>query len=234
VPSGPRRAGFTLLEILLAVSLLAVATTVTYLCFATVTSAWKRGQALSYDIHHADFVMEQLEMALRSAYYRAQGASSYGFILEDDGEGAGAGDKISWVKLGSSLVGAECPFVGTPHRVKFFLQEGKGGKKEAAITAWRMRGQADDFDAEKLEPVPLSKGIAGFNCRVRDPQATAVEWLDEWEDTNKIPTAVELTLYMDPLDEHEEPVEIKRIVELPVAALAWGTTAPPRAPTGPR
>lgn len=213
------RAGFTLLEILLAVSLLAVAMSVTFLCFSTVASAWKRGQALSFDIHHADFVMEQLEMALRSAYYQDR---TCGFTLEDGGEGSGSSDAISWVKLGGALVGADCQFIGTPHRIKFFLEDGKEGDKMAAITAWRVRGQADDFDPEKLASIPISKGITGFNCRPRDPLSTEVEWLDEWEDTNKIPTAVELTLYMKPLDEGEASVEIKRIVELPVASLAWG------------
>lgn len=221
-------AGFTLLEILLAVALLAVATTVTYMSFSTVASAWKRGQALSFDIHHADFVMEQLEMALRSAYYQDR---TCGFTLEDGGEGAGSSDAISWVKLGSALVGADCPFVGTPHRVKFFLEDGKDGEKWAAITAWRVRGQADDFDPDKLDPIPISKGIKGFNCRPRDPlNKDEVEWLDEWEDTNKIPTAVEVTLYMSPLDEGEDPVEIRRIIELPVAPLAWGSSSAGSAP----
>ena len=218
------RSGFTLLEILLAVALLAVATSVTYMAFSTVASAWKRSQALSFDIHHADFVMEQLEMALRSAYYQDR---TCGFVLEDGGDGPGASDKISWVKLGGALVGADCPFIGTPHRIKFFLEDGKDDKKQAAITAWRVRGQADDFDPDKLESTPISKGITGFNCRPRDPLSAEVEWLDEWEDTNKIPTAVELTLYMDPLDKGDDPVEIKRIVEVPVASVVWGGSGTP-------
>ena len=55
-----RRRGFTLIELLLAVSLLAIVSTLTYMTFSTVTSAWKRGLALADDIHHGDFMMEQM------------------------------------------------------------------------------------------------------------------------------------------------------------------------------
>lgn len=213
--------GFTLLEIMLAVAILAVATTVTYMSFSAVATAWRRSQNLSKDIHRADYVMDQLEMGLRSSYYSD---ATCGFWLEDGGDGAGSADKISWVKLGSALVGADCPFLGTPHRVTFFLEDASHGKA-AAITAYQLRRQSDDFNPEEdLEPILLSKGIVGFNCRPQDPLATGeeIEWMDEWEDTNKIPRVVELTLYMEPLDEDGDTVEIKRIVEIPVAPLAWG------------
>ena len=211
-------AGFTLLELLLALTILSVVTAVTYLCFSTVTMAWKKGLALSDAMEHADFVMEQLVMGLRSAYYAD---ASCGFTLENNGDGANSGDEIGWVKLGTALVGSQCPFSGSPHRVVFSVQKDREGKDAVLVKAWRLRGQLEDFKPEEVEPIPISSGVIGFNCRARDPESEDVKWLDDWEETNRIPTSVEVTLYMKPLQEGEEPVEIKRIVEIPVAPLAW-------------
>ena len=111
--------GFTLLEILLAIAILAVATAVTYMTFSTVTTAWRRGMALSDKMNHAEFIMEQLVMGLRSAYRpntRNLG-ETYGFWTEDSGDSSYSSDVISWVKLGSSLVGEDCSFADSPHRV---------------------------------------------------------------------------------------------------------------------
>ena len=67
--------------------------------------------------------MEQVAMALRSAYYPANGDTdwAYGFQHEDGGDGDAAKDRISWVKIGSSLVGEDVPWAGAAHRVNLFV-----------------------------------------------------------------------------------------------------------------
>jgi len=225
-----RRRGFTLLEIMLAVALLAVAMSVTWMCFSVVTTAWKKSQQLSDDISHADYVMEQLVMGLRSSYY-TDGAC--GFWLKDDGDGSGARDSISWVKMGSALIGTESPIGGAPHRIVFTLEDEGSGESAVSVKAWRLRGLPENFDPEKdVKPVLIARGIVGFNCRVEDPTAAknakddkAIEWSDEWKDTNRIPQYVELTLYMKPLDKGEDPVEVRRVVCIPIAKDSGGVSS---------
>lgn len=221
------RSAFTLLEMLLAVSLMAAVCAITFLTFSVVSSGWQRGMTLSDDLHHGDYVIEQLVMALRSAYYPSAGenAGTYGFWLKDGGSGENASDMISWVKLGGALVGSDCPFAGSPHRVKFSV-EPESGENSASVRAWRLEGQPEDFDPDKIEPIVLSHDVTGFNCRVADPDqktGAEIDWLDEWEDarTNKLPRIVEVTLYMKPLEAGEAPVEIKRVVAIPAAPLSW-------------
>ena len=60
--------GFTLLELLLAVSILTAVSLVTFLSFGAVITAWRRGLELSDDLHHGDYILEQLVMGLRSTY----------------------------------------------------------------------------------------------------------------------------------------------------------------------
>lgn len=220
-----RREGFTLIEILLSVVILAVASTLTYFTFSTVTMAWKRGMALTDELHHGDFVMEQLVMALRSAYYpdSRRRPANYGFWLENNGDGDGISDEISWVKIGSSLIGKSSDYALSPHRIRFWIGRDEEGEPAAMITSWRLHGQPDEFDPSELEPVVIGKKVTGFNCSPAWPYVDddeEIEWLTEWFETNKLPTAVELTLYMEPLEEDGPPVEIKRLVGIPVAPLS--------------
>jgi len=219
-----RRNGFTLLEVLLAIAILATTATVTLFTFSVVAKAWRRGMALTDRLHHGDFVVEQLCMGLRSAHYTASGTNDglHGFWMTDRGGGENSADSISWVKLGSALVGRHRRFAGSPHRVIFSIQEDKGGHKAAAVRAWRTYGQDEEFDPEELDFDLLSRQVVGFNCRTSYEEVDdEPEWLDEWEETNKLPKLVEIALYMEPLGEGEAPVEIKRVVKIPVAARSW-------------
>lgn len=218
------RRGFTIVELMFAVSLLAVITTLAYLTFSTVTSAWRRGVTLSEDLHRGDFVMEQLVMAMRSAYYpdSKDKAGSYGLITEDRGSGERARDTISWVKLGGALVGKDATIAGSPHRVKVSIEDGPNGKPAVTVRAWRLYGQPDTFDPDQLPPTYLSSRVIGLNCRTAfEKKDEEIDWLDNWEKTNQVPTAVELTVYLEPLGKNESPVEIKRVFGIPVAPLAW-------------
>lgn len=227
-------AGFTLLEVLLAISLLAVITAVTYMTFGAVVGSWQRGTNLVARLHHGDFIMDQLAMGVRSAYFPdgAGNSTRYGMWLEDEGDGETTSDIMSWVKIGSSLVGKSTAFEGTPHRVIFYVTEDDDGEPSAAVKAWRLDGQPEDFDPEEdVEPVFLSRQVVGFNCRTLSPddideEDGEFEWQDEWEYTNDLPLAVELTVYVAPVEKEGDPVAVQRILQIPAAYLCepWTKT----------
>lgn len=219
-----RDSGFTLIEVLVSVSILVIAVGVAYMSFSVVTQAYRRGMELSDDLHHGDFVIEQLVAGLRSAYYPdAKGVQpKYGFHHSDDGTDPYSSDVISWVKTGGALISKEQVQPGTPHRIEFFVEPGVEEEPEARVRAWRMYGLPEDFDPEESEPLTISRKVTGFNCRTALRKVDGeIEWLDEWEETNRLPMVAEVTVYMEPLDEDEDPVEIKRIVGIPVAPQAW-------------
>ena len=232
-PANRFRIGLTLIELLLAVGLLVIVTTVAFLSYDAALRAWRAGQELSNSLHQSDYVMDQLAMGLRSICWRA--APGYGLQMkEEGGEGETACDTISWVKQGPALVGVDAPYADMPHAVEVSIrdvEDARGAVRHGlAVRAWRLDLQQKEFDTEKIPAILLSTRVIGLNCRVLDPvQPLATEtgkpdlkWADEWIETNKLPYAVELTLYVKPPEEGKPAVAIKRIVQLPMAAQSQG------------
>ena len=223
---------FTLIEVVMAIMILSVMMLMSFFCFDAVVQSWTAGIEVSDAMGQADHVMEQLVSGLRSAYYPDAGSQlyEYGFQLYDNGEDAEAMDSISWVKLGSALVGEDCGFAESPHRITVSVSsdEDAGGLR---ARAWRVDLQLDEFDPqEDVMPLELSPRVIAFNCRVLDKDQPEKDdepnWQDEWATSNCIPKAVELALYMEPPDnaEDDEPIEVKRIVTIPL----WDISQNPR------
>jgi prepilin-type N-terminal cleavage/methylation domain-containing protein len=250
---GGHAAGFTLIEMLVVVALVVIALGITFSTFYSISKAWQRGQAMADSLNRGEFIMEQIVCGLRSTFYpvrqqssgsstntqpantnaavtgaqaSASSANDYGFVLEDDGDGTGARDTISWVKTGSALLGPEDPLWRGLHRVKISVEEDEDGCLAVASRAWRPYGNDIDFSPDEAPSFFISEKVLGMNCRVAKEKddEEGWEWEDEWGGmnvTNRLPLAVEVTLYLAPSDEDSEPVEIKRVVEIPVAPLSW-------------
>jgi len=192
---------------------------------ATVSKAWQRGTELSKDLHAGDFVIEQVTGALRSARYRG---GNDGLLLKKTGAGKSAADSISWVKEGPDLLGSDSPLAKTFHHIRFFIGRDKAGNAGAVYTAWGDEYlEPDDFDPERLEPEILSDRVVGLGVRVatNNFENDKIEWLDDWEGTcpsggnltNHLPRFVEVTLFLKPLEEGDPPIEMRRLVDIPIA-----------------
>lgn len=222
------RRGFTLLELIMAIMILSVMMLLSFFCFDAVVQSWHAGMEMSESMGQADHVIEQLSSGLRSAYYPDTGAQldDYGFQLQDGGEGPEAMDSISWVKIGRALVGEDCGFAASPHRIDVSVEErGNSELKGLVVKAWRVDLQLDEFDPEEdVSSISISPRVIGLNCRVLDKDQPEKNdepnWQDTWDFSNSIPKAVELTLYMEPPKDEDEPMEVKRVVEIPMFDLS--------------
>ncbi len=222
--------GFTLIEVLVSLIIVVLSSTMVLMTFSSVTTAWRRGTRITEDLHHGDFVMDQMVLGLRSAYYPEdrQHPADYGFRLDNEGSGESAHDRISWVKRGSAFASTDNATVAGPHRIQFSIEDNEDGVLAPAVRMWRPYALPEDFDPENIAPVFVSSRIRGFDCRVTTNKTDdGWEWEDTWEDesTNQLPHAVELTLYLTPLAEDEPLVEMRRVVDIPVAHLSWGRTS---------
>lgn len=94
------RRGFTLVEVLVSVAILGVVAATVALVLSVGVETWRATAEMAEETHDGDAVMEQLVMALRSAYYPTSAETSYdyGFQHEDGGEEEKAQDSITWTK----------------------------------------------------------------------------------------------------------------------------------------
>lgn len=202
---------------------------VVFLSVNTVTTSWHKASDLADKLQHSDYALSQVVSGLRSAYFPTTGSKSedYGFALFDEGSGADAKDRIRWTKLGTAIVGASSSLAQTPHTVELWVEEAQGDEPGGLMAkAWRGELQTDDFDPEdeeQVKPYLLVDGISAFNCRVLDASQPfkndgSPNWQDEWNSSNSIPRAVELTFILEPADadSDDEPVEIRRYVNIPL------------------
>ena len=237
-----RRAGFTLLEMLLAITILAIMTVVTSVVFSSVTNSWKKATVVAEQMQTVDYALNQIVSGLRSAYYPADGnqKDEWGLALYDNGEGedASSSDVVEWTKLGNSIVGDKSVLAETSHRVRLWVEDkprvrtGTNIEEPAGLWArvWNpdlfSEEGNDNFDDEEYgEEFLLVEDIIGFDCVVqKDAQQTEEDgqpkWEETWDTSNCVPYRVKITFRVKPPERGDEPLPILRVVEIPVWKLS--------------
>ena len=219
------RRAFTMLEMLIAVSLVGVLTALCTATFYAVSHGWQVSTELMDKMQRTDFALNQVISGLRSMYYPhgGQQEDAYGFVLTDngDGEDPDSSDVIEWSKTGTAIVGNKSAVADSVHRVRLMvLEEGNHDFKEpievtglyarlCTDSALIPKDDDDDTDYsfandELYQPLLIADGIVGFNCRVLktaddagdDAENDKRKFEDEFAESNSVPYKVELTFYI--------------------------------------
>lgn len=226
------RRGFTMLELMLAIMLLAIMAIISTMVYHTVVRSWTLATEMADNMQRVDYVTAQVAYALRSAYFPTGGETSNkdGFMLLDQNERnePDLSDVISWTKLGPSIVGRNSRFARSPHRVTMYVRSEKEADEEhpAGLIAQVIgedKFRPEDFeedDETNWDWFLLGSQVQGFNCRVLDKdepfKSGMANWQDTWDTSNCIPRRVQLTFWMKPVDEDKDPYPIVRVLELPL------------------
>ena len=139
--------GFTMIEMLLAIFLVGVLTTLAFLTFQSVAKGWQASTDYLDKMQRTDYAFNQLIVALRSAYWPESGdagtgsgksarttkgagnkgeeRNQYGFYdpYDREGERPSDSDIVEWTKKGSALIGSENVMADTVHRVRVMILE---------------------------------------------------------------------------------------------------------------
>ena len=243
------RRAFTMIELLLAITLMSIIVAAGYASFAVATRVWRTGTAASDSIQHADYILDLLSMALRSAYYpdASRPSPAHGMQLFNDGDDENAHDTLVWVKLGSALVGKNSPVANTPHKISVTALRPGDSDREGfedgglEIRAWRMSALPEDFDEndeEYVKPLLVTPEVIALDFKLLDPDGNLLEgeapdaedaeeglkWIDEdWKDdyTNRLPYAISMAVFLRPPEEGGTPIKVQRLVTIPTAPLSW-------------
>lgn len=210
-----KSSGFTLLELLVALTILVFAFAIIWETFSGAVKAWQRGSQLLDELRHGDFVMEQLVSALRSAAFFKTNPGRYGFRLETGNAGSYPGDKLSWVTISSAFIPPDSELSKGTHRIIFSIEDNDDGDPAVCIRAYDPL--LEDEDTVKIDRWFVSTEVQGIQCRVYNLEEKIWENSWEGEKTNMLPSLVEITLYMNPIEKFGEPVTLKQVVEIPIA-----------------
>lgn len=205
-----KKNGFTLLELLISISILAMVFGTCYFAFSGALNAWRRGSEYLEKQHHNDFIQEQIFSALRSTAFVESEQLDYGLHHTDREINGIPSDEISWIT--SSPAFAREPLTFATHRISLTIDN---DGEEPALAAKLYFHFADEDKIEQTEYQPVSQEIIGLNCRFYN--SLNEEWEDEWTSSNQVPREVEITLYAPSADEDTDPLAFTRLIEIPVA-----------------
>jgi type II secretion system protein J len=206
------RSGFTLLEVMIAIVILAIAMTVAGQLFASVTKAWTGARLVMDRTHHGDFVLGQLTAALRSMSMSTNAPEKYGFRIENNSEGDGE-HTISWVTDSGAFMPPGDAYAHGRHRIEVGAGQDEDGEEGLLVTVWPYLAKEDEVEKKSWL---VSENITGLRCQLYDSKPDEERWRDDWEYSNAIPGLIEITLYAEPLREDDDPVEFRQLIEIPL------------------
>jgi prepilin-type N-terminal cleavage/methylation domain-containing protein len=209
--------GFTLMEVLLAVTILSLVMTVVYSTWHTAFAAWKRGQDTMETFQRQRVVMETLAELVKSIVFYGSQSELYQIIGEHQ---PGLGDSISFVTASDVSLPPGDTLAAGMRRVKLFMARDQSGAPVLAIS------NQPALEPEETDYTPaahvLSTEVSGFFVRYRDPRDGV--WREKWAEPTVVPAAVEFTLVFGHERGRVPPVVVTRAIEIPMAQYATQTS----------
>jgi type II secretion system protein J len=212
------RTAFTLVEILIAMTILSLVLVAIYSTWTAILRASKVGQESAAAVQRARVAARTFEEALVSAQSFAvteqYHPSSYSFYAQNGSE--------AFLEFTSRLA-KSFPRSGKfgdfdVRRVRFSVRSSPEGGRELVLQQkpLLMEWDASTLVDEREHPVVLAKNVKAFKTEFFDPKRK--EWNEEWTETqsNAIPTLVKVTLQLGD-NPHSSLVreEVVRVVSIP-------------------
>ncbi len=234
---GGRSRGFTLVEILLAVSLLSIMVTVMYSAFHTMGRIMRRTQQTKDTYQAARLIMARMRQDLSCAY-ASPTQTNFMFRGENIEEADGAADALTFVSSGHIISGRDVP-EGDFAEISYYLDENNPGilvrredlspddEREVGGTLSILGKNVVGLDLTYLDGTEQTARRAGGMETLLDETLEEEEaWLEEWDPEEKtyLPRAVRINVWLQ--NERQEVEDFSTTV-----VLAMGRTATSTQPT---
>ncbi len=206
--SSHQQAGFTLVEVLIAIGILALVIASIYSTWTAILRAAKSGQTAAAAVQRTRVVVRLLEDSLSSAQSYGANPGYYGFVAENGDEAS-----LSFVARLSGTFPRGGRFGDLDvRRVTFSVQPGSDGGRNLVLRQIPLL--MDEDEDEKEHPIVLAKNVKEFAMEFWDNRLN--DWVEEWKQTNQLPRLVMFTLRFADTSKPLSPVEeISRIVSIP-------------------
>lgn len=213
-PRSTGRSGFTLVEILIAISIFSLVLAAIYSTWTTILRASKVGLEATAAVQRSRIALSMLEESLGSAQAFAANQDYYAFVSQ-----SGSDASLSFVaRLAKSFPRSGKFGDLDVRRLTFSLEDSPDSGRQLVL---RQNPILMDLDKdEKAHPLVVARNVKAFEVGFWDPKQQ--DWIDEWTQTNTLPKVVKLTLsVLDKPQSLQPPDEITRIIGI------LPTTVPP-------
>jgi len=205
-----RRRGFSLLEIMLALTIFAMVVAAIYASWMSILRATKVGSEAAADVQRSRIAIQTLEDALSCARSFAADVNHYSFVGEN-GESA----TLSFVAHLPEAFPRSGKFGDfSVRRVTFSLEPGPDSQHQLVL---RQNPILMDPDADEIEhPVVLARNVKEFGLEFWDQQKG--DWTEEWTQTNQMPVMIQVSLVyqgINTVGKQSPPTVMSRTISLP-------------------
>ncbi len=199
---GKAKTGFTILEVLLSVVIVALVLTMIYSAFSAGSKACRFGSERAQIFHTARLAMQDIVQSIENIEFGTN--KYYEFIGKSHSAVGPAGksvdnDEVEFATSTSPTLLDGRWQVGLA-RVKYAINRGRRGAEGAQLEKWVTRIDDEDFDDAYV--IELSDNIVGMKLRYFDE----TDYDDTWDSDVKerLPEVVEITFYVQE-GEHVHP-----------------------------
>ena len=178
---------FTLIEVLIALSIFALIITGIYSSWSGIHRATRIGLEASADAQRKRVAMRALEQSLGSVKYFLANETNYTFKAESSGDST----YLSFVSHLPETFPRSALFEYQPmRRVNFSVEPGTNGLGRLVLRQQPFLFEANIDDSEN--PLVLANDVLAFNVKFLPDGAE--EWEEEWLYTNELPVMAHVTL----------------------------------------
>ncbi len=199
----PSQRGFTLVEILVAISILAILLTSVYGIFSSVSLARERLDADSAEYHRARVLFDRMGRELRGAYFQPRSSGLVFSGSQDD-------DRSFEFELTTSAVSPLLQTGSSIARVHYLLVEDEENKEGGRVL---MRSEQSVHESNDETTAGMMRLVPGIEAMTLRFYANG-QWQTSWNgQTSGIPELVEIALQLRV--EGNEPVHFVSAFEVP-------------------
>lgn len=182
----PRGAAFTLIEVMVALTILGFLLIAVYSSWSAVVRASKIGLEAASRVQHTRIAIRTLVDSLLTVQMFGGNANLYAFVADTKGDYA----SVSFVsRLPASFPDAGLFGDKIVRRVTFLVEPGPQGNQ---LVMYQMPLLAKENAEQKPFPIVLATDISLFTVEFWEGRGT--KWLREWDNTNALPKMVRVSV----------------------------------------
>ncbi len=183
--------GFTLVEIMISMAILAGVLAAIYSSWMAILNASKSAQAAAADVQRSRLAVRTLEESLVCAQMSLDLPMPFAFVADNDGDFS----QLSFVSRLPASFPRSGRFGGQPlRRVEFQVENNAEGGRDLVMRQTPFLYETDGSEAQ--EPLKLARNVVMFLAEFKG--VNAEEWEEEWRLTNQLPRQVRFTIASAP------------------------------------